>query len=95
MMLEISWLAKRLFASQQRPYDVGYEALGQQNNAETYTVILFQGLSLRYKFLMTNGPPGDYWHEHFSADEFCEWVVYTIQGIVDCVLVFCRKKYIS
>ncbi|PNF18018.1 hypothetical protein B7P43_G12644 [Cryptotermes secundus] len=29
-----------------------------------------KGLNLRYKFLMTNGPPGDYWHEHFSADEF-------------------------
>ncbi|KAJ9574659.1 hypothetical protein L9F63_008191 [Diploptera punctata] len=29
-----------------------------------------KGLNMRYKFLMTNGPPGDYWHEHFSADEF-------------------------
>ncbi|XP_075218044.1 transmembrane protein 145-like isoform X2 [Lycorma delicatula] len=29
-----------------------------------------KGLSMQYKFLMTNGPPGDYWHEHFSADEF-------------------------
>lgn len=45
------------------------------------TGILLQGLSLRYKFLMTNGPPGDYWHEHFSADEFCEWIVYTAHGI--------------
>ncbi|CAH1407389.1 unnamed protein product [Nezara viridula] len=29
-----------------------------------------KGLSIKYRFLMTNGPPGDYWHEHFSADEF-------------------------
>ncbi|XP_026476333.1 transmembrane protein 145-like [Ctenocephalides felis] len=28
-----------------------------------------KGLDIRYKFLMTNGEPGDYWHEHFSADE--------------------------
>lgn len=35
-------------------------------------LLLSQGLNLRYRFLMTNGPLGDYWHEHFSADEFCE-----------------------
>ncbi|KAK6645038.1 hypothetical protein RUM43_001314 [Polyplax serrata] len=29
-----------------------------------------KGLNVRYKFLMTNGPPGEYWHEHLSADEF-------------------------
>nr|CAD7569010.1 unnamed protein product [Timema californicum] len=29
-----------------------------------------KGLDVRYKFLMTNGQPGDYWHYHFSADEF-------------------------
>ncbi|XP_028172272.1 transmembrane protein 145-like [Ostrinia furnacalis] len=29
-----------------------------------------KGLDVRYKFLMTNGPDGDFWHEHFSADEF-------------------------
>ncbi|XP_049883728.1 uncharacterized protein LOC126379135 [Pectinophora gossypiella] len=28
-----------------------------------------KGLDVRYKFLMTNGPDGDFWHEHFSADE--------------------------
>jgi hypothetical protein len=31
-----------------------------------------RGINVKYKILMTNGPPGDYWHEHFSADEFCE-----------------------
>uniref|UniRef100_A0A6P7GNK5 Transmembrane protein 145-like n=1 Tax=Diabrotica virgifera virgifera TaxID=50390 RepID=A0A6P7GNK5_DIAVI len=29
-----------------------------------------KGIDIRYRILMTNGPPGDYWHEHFSADEF-------------------------
>ncbi|CAD0206958.1 unnamed protein product [Chrysodeixis includens] len=29
-----------------------------------------KGLDVRYKFLMTNGMDGDFWHEHFSADEF-------------------------
>lgn len=28
-----------------------------------------KGLDVHYKFRMTNGPPGDFWHEHFSADE--------------------------
>lgn len=34
---------------------------------------LLQGLDVRYKFLMTNGPDGDFWHKHFSADEFCKF----------------------
>ncbi|CAH1163323.1 unnamed protein product [Phaedon cochleariae] len=29
-----------------------------------------KGIHLKYRILMTNGAPGDYWHEHFSADEF-------------------------
>ncbi|XP_017786554.1 PREDICTED: transmembrane protein 145-like [Nicrophorus vespilloides] len=29
-----------------------------------------KGIHIKYRILMTNGPPGDYWHEHFSADEF-------------------------
>ncbi|XP_049292579.1 transmembrane protein 145-like [Anopheles funestus] len=28
-----------------------------------------KGLDVKYRFRMTNGPPGDFWHEHFSADE--------------------------
>lgn len=28
-----------------------------------------KGIEVRYKFRMTNGPLGDFWHEHFSADE--------------------------
>lgn len=31
-----------------------------------------KGLDIKYKFTMTNGPPGDFWHEHFSADEMCK-----------------------
>lgn len=31
-----------------------------------------RGIHIKYKILMTNGPQGDYWHEHFSADEFCK-----------------------
>lgn len=30
-----------------------------------------KGLDITYRFRMTNGPPGDFWHEHFSADEMC------------------------
>nr|XP_022906851.1 transmembrane protein 145-like [Onthophagus taurus] len=29
-----------------------------------------KGIDVKYRILMTNGPPGDYWHEQFSADEF-------------------------
>ncbi|KAL1501773.1 hypothetical protein ABEB36_007038 [Hypothenemus hampei] len=29
-----------------------------------------KGIDINYQLLMTNGAPGDYWHEHFSADEF-------------------------
>ncbi|KAG6459562.1 hypothetical protein O3G_MSEX011452 [Manduca sexta] len=29
-----------------------------------------KGLEIKYKFLMTNAPDGDFWHTHFSADEF-------------------------
>lgn len=28
-----------------------------------------KGLDVKYKFKMTNGNTGDFWHEHFSADE--------------------------
>jgi hypothetical protein len=32
-----------------------------------------KGMDVRFKFKMTNGPPGDFWHEHFSADEMCKF----------------------
>lgn len=28
-----------------------------------------KGLDVKYRFKMTNGNDGDFWHEHFSADE--------------------------
>lgn len=31
-----------------------------------------KGMDIRYKFKMTNGATGDFWHEHFSADEMCK-----------------------
>lgn len=30
-----------------------------------------RGIDVNYKILMVNGPTDDYWHHHFSADEFC------------------------
>lgn len=34
-----------------------------------------KGLDVRYKFRMTNGAFGDFWHEHFSADEMCKYTI--------------------
>ena len=31
-----------------------------------------KGMDVWFKFRMTNGPDGDFWHEHFSADEMCK-----------------------
>uniref|UniRef100_A0A8W7PGF6 GPR180-like N-terminal domain-containing protein n=1 Tax=Anopheles coluzzii TaxID=1518534 RepID=A0A8W7PGF6_ANOCL len=28
-----------------------------------------RGLHVKYRFRITNGPPGDFWHKHFSADD--------------------------
>lgn len=33
------------------------------------------GLNVSFRFRLTNGPPGDFWHEHFSADEMCKCFV--------------------
>ncbi|XP_075988783.1 transmembrane protein 145-like isoform X2 [Anticarsia gemmatalis] len=49
-----------------------------------------KGLDVRYKFLMTNGPDGDFWHEHFSADEFYVLPVllaYTLAYVVVMIAV--------
>lgn len=31
-----------------------------------------KGLDITYRFKMTNGPPGSFFYEHFSADEMCK-----------------------
>lgn len=35
-----------------------------------------KGMDVRYKFRMTNGALGDFWHEHFSADEMCKFSLF-------------------
>lgn len=37
-----------------------------------------KGLDVKYKFKMTNGKTGDFWHEHFSADERRELNIYVL-----------------
>lgn len=32
-----------------------------------------KGMDVRFKFRMTNGAIGDFWNEHFSADETCKF----------------------
>jgi hypothetical protein len=36
-----------------------------------------KGIDVRYKFRMTNGAVGDFWSEHFSADEMCKLLTIT------------------
>ncbi|CAG7838143.1 unnamed protein product [Allacma fusca] len=47
-----------------------------------------EGLNLRYKFRMTNGLPGDYWYEHFSADEFYILPILTAYCFIYLFLLF-------
>lgn len=37
-----------------------------------------KGMEVRYKFRMTNGAIGDFWNEHFSADEMCKFSLITL-----------------
>ena len=38
-----------------------------------------KGIDVKFKFKMTNGQPGDFWHEHFSADEMCKFLLKFIE----------------
>ncbi|XP_019556690.2 transmembrane protein 145-like [Aedes albopictus] len=40
-----------------------------------------RGLDVYYRFKMTNGVPGDFWHEHFSADEMYIPPILLVQSI--------------
>lgn len=46
-----------------------------------------KGLDVHYKFRMTNGPPGDFWHEHFSADETYIPPILFVQGLAYSLLL--------
>lgn len=41
-----------------------------------------KGLDVKYRFKMTNGKSGDFWHEHFSADERREFKRMFIEKIL-------------
>lgn len=45
------------------------------------------GLNITYNISMTNGPPGSFWREHFSADEFCKYP--------QIIIKFKKKKIIQ
>ncbi len=54
------------------------------NNSKSIIVTIiqihrWQGLSLKYRFWMTNGPSDDVWFQQFSADEFCKHIFKIIQ----------------
>lgn len=40
-----------------------------------------KGLDVKYRFKMTNGASGDFWQEHFSADERRKFPILSIQSI--------------
>lgn len=46
-----------------------------------------KGLDVKYKFKMTNGKTGDFWHEHFSADERLIPPIILVQFIAYSVLL--------
>lgn len=52
-----------------------------------------KGIRIKYKILMTNGPQGDYWHEHFSADEFCKRATNNPNKNHQTVLFFCWQIF--
>lgn len=53
--------AGRFFSSRERWWYIAIANCGSE-----------KGLDVTYRFKMTNGDTGDFWHEHFSADEMCK-----------------------
>ncbi len=53
-----------------------------------------KGLDIRYRFRMTNGAFGDFWHEHFSADEMCKFDTFEYRWHLynDVLLIFCKRQ---
>ncbi|GLV38345.1 hypothetical protein CBL_13104 [Carabus blaptoides fortunei] len=47
-----------------------------------------KGIHVKYQILMTNGRPGDFWHEHFSADEFYVLPVLMAFAVAYGMLIF-------
>ena len=47
-----------------------------------------KGLSLYYKFLMTNGPKDDILHHHFSADEFYLLPILLTASVIHMLILF-------
>ena len=68
-----------------------------QSTVRLWLFLLFSqqpnGLRLKYKIHMTNGPVGDYLHREYSADEFCKfhlnWLV-----TVTCTVISAQIHYI-
>lgn len=56
--------AGRFFSSRERWWYIAIANCGSE-----------KGLDVTYRFKMTNGDTGDFWHEHFSADEMCMYYV--------------------
>ncbi|VVC97454.1 unnamed protein product, partial [Leptidea sinapis] len=56
------------FSTTEIPDEELWENIGPLKNSTVEN--LMDGLDVRYKFLMTNGAADDFWHHHFSADEF-------------------------
>ena len=47
-----------------------------------------KGISLYYKFLMTNGPKDDILHHHFSADEFYLLPILLTASVIHMLILF-------
>jgi len=51
-----------------------------------------RGLKFRYKFWLTNGDPWDFFHYHFSADEFYILPILMVYGVFNLILLILTFK---